>query len=86
MKILKACHLDPTSAHLGVKRTLSRITEKFMWPGVSKDVERLGSYGYFSMVHDNVLVEKRGWCSRYCVPANSHIRNQHNPNNFVTLQ
>ena len=42
MKILKACHLDPTAGHLGVKRTLSRITERFMWPGVSKDVERLG--------------------------------------------
>ena len=52
MKILKACHLDPTSGHLGVKHTLSRITERFMWPGVSKDVEWLISYGYFSMVHD----------------------------------
>ena len=42
-KILKACHLDPTSGHMGVKRTLSRITERFMWPGVAKDVEQLVS-------------------------------------------
>ncbi len=42
-KILKACHLDPTSGHMGVKRTLSRITDRFMWPGVVKDVEQLVS-------------------------------------------
>ena len=33
--------MDPTSGHLGIEKTLSRITERFMWPGVSKDVELL---------------------------------------------
>ena len=37
-KIVKECHKDPTSGHLGTKRTLSRVTERFMWPGVAKDV------------------------------------------------
>ena len=42
-RILKACHLDPTSGHMGGKRTLARITERFMWPGVVKSVENLVS-------------------------------------------
>ena len=42
-KFSRSCHVDPTSGHLGIKKTLSRITERFMWPGVSKDVELLVS-------------------------------------------
>ena len=38
-KILKACHMDPTSGHMGVKRTTHRITERYFWKGVTKDVE-----------------------------------------------
>lgn len=52
-RILKACHSDPTSGHMGVKRTLTRITERFMWPGVVKDVEQLVSYREVSSC-DNV--------------------------------
>ena len=43
VRILEACHNDPTSGHMGSKRTLARITERFMWPGVSKDVNHLVS-------------------------------------------
>ena len=42
-KKFQSCYVDPTSGHLGIKKTLSRITERFMWPGVSKDVELLVS-------------------------------------------
>ena len=42
-KILDACHKDPTSGHMGSKKTLARITERFMWPGVEKDVKCLVS-------------------------------------------
>ena len=31
-RILKACHVDPMSGHMGVKRTLNRISERFIWP------------------------------------------------------
>ena len=31
MKILKACHIDPTSGHMGVKKILNRIKERFLW-------------------------------------------------------
>ena len=40
-KILLSCHRHPTSGQLGVRRTLSRIAERFMWTGVTKDVMRM---------------------------------------------
>ena len=40
-KILKACHVDATAGHMGIKKTVSKITERFMWPGVIKDVKNL---------------------------------------------
>ena len=33
--------MDPTSGHMGIKRTLARISERFAWPGMAKDVEHL---------------------------------------------
>ena len=39
----RSCHVYPTSGHLGIEKTLSIITERFMWPEVSKDVELLVS-------------------------------------------
>lgn len=43
LRILKAGHMDATADHMGVKRTLARITERFMRPGVVKDVEQMVS-------------------------------------------
>ena len=37
-RIPKVCHVDPMSGHMGVKRTLNRISERFIWPGMVKDV------------------------------------------------
>ena len=37
-EIIKSCHAAPTSGHLGTKKTLARVTERFMWPGVTKEV------------------------------------------------
>ena len=42
-RILVACHQDLTSGHMGTKITLSRITERFIWPGVIKDVGHMGT-------------------------------------------
>ncbi len=42
--ILRACHMDPTSGHMGVKRTVYRIEERFYWKGVIKDVEHTVSF------------------------------------------
>ena len=44
MKILRACHIDPTAGHMGIKKTVNRITERFMWPGIVKDVKEMVCY------------------------------------------
>ena len=31
LKNLEACHFDPTAGHMGEKRTIARITERFIW-------------------------------------------------------
>ena len=31
LKILRACHVDPTSGHLGEKKTVCRISERVIW-------------------------------------------------------
>ena len=41
IRIAKGCHADPTSGHLGFRKTLARITERFTWKGVSKDAKEI---------------------------------------------
>ncbi len=43
LRILRACHADLTSGHLGFRRTLARITERFTWKGVVKDAQEIVS-------------------------------------------
>ena len=38
-QIMRACHVEPTSGHMGIKRTVHGVTECFFWKGVTKDVE-----------------------------------------------
>ena len=38
VKVLHACHVDPTLGHLGKTRTIYRIKEQFMLHGMVKDV------------------------------------------------
>ena len=47
LRILESYHREPTSGHMGSKRTLTHITEQFMWPAVTKDVYRLVSDKHF---------------------------------------
>ena len=35
------CHSDATSAHLGFKKTMTRVNQRFYWPGLVKDVHDL---------------------------------------------
>ena len=53
-KILIACHMDPTGGHMGIKRTLSHITDRFIWQGVAKKVEQLVSL--FNYVHKLIKI------------------------------
>ena len=43
IRILRACHSDPTSGHLGFRRTLARINERFVWKGIVKDCQEMVS-------------------------------------------
>ena len=38
--ILQACHDDITSGHLGETRTYDRVTQRYFWHGISRDIER----------------------------------------------
>ena len=38
-----ACHIDVTSGHSGIAKTVARIKERFMWKGVIKDVKEMVS-------------------------------------------
>lgn len=57
LRIVRACHSDPTSGHLGFRKTLSRITERFTWRGVVKDAQEMVSsviiilQGYYMEMH-----------------------------------
>ena len=37
--IIKACHSDPTSAHLGINKTTDKIASIYFWSGLTKDVQ-----------------------------------------------
>ena len=37
--ILRSLHNDPSAGHLGHRRTLSRVRQRFYWPGLGRDVE-----------------------------------------------
>ena len=37
--VLKSLHDHPTSAHLGVTKTLLKVRDRFYWPGQRRDVE-----------------------------------------------
>ena len=37
-----AYHMDPTYGHMGVKKTVARIKERFAWKGIIKNIQKLG--------------------------------------------
>ena len=41
LDILKACHIDPTAGHFGVKKTSACISERFLWTGIVKDTKEM---------------------------------------------
>ena len=40
-RILRSCHLDPTSGHFGVTKTWRRLAERFYWKGMYQDARTL---------------------------------------------
>ena len=43
LRIAKSYHIDPTSGHMGVKKIVMRIKERFMWKGVWNDAREIVS-------------------------------------------
>ena len=41
MRILRSFHIDPTAGHLREKKTISRISERFIWTGIVKDAKQM---------------------------------------------
>ena len=39
-KVLNQLHISPTSGHLGVKKTIARVKERFYWNGYTQDTLR----------------------------------------------
>ena len=39
MRVAKACHVDLTSGHLGIEKTVARVKERFMWKGIMMDIK-----------------------------------------------
>ena len=44
MPVAQACHVDVTSGHFGVTKTVARIKERFMWKGILRDVKSMVSF------------------------------------------
>ena len=47
LRVAMACHIDPTSGHMGKKKTIARIRERFAWKGIIKDVQQMVSFDLF---------------------------------------
>ena len=71
-RILKACHVDPIYGHMGVKQTLSRISERFMWPGMVKDTVRHAAYDKLSMHVSHDTPNSALYMGSRCVRFNLH--------------
>ena len=48
-RILKSSHVDAIG-HMGMKRTLSSISERFIWPGIVKEVKDMVSHLRFLII------------------------------------
>ena len=44
VKISNACHSEPTSGHFGVTKTRKKISERFYWKGMAKQIKELVGY------------------------------------------
>ena len=44
MRVAQACHVDVTSGHFGVTKTVARIKKRFMWKGHPEGCEEHGKF------------------------------------------
>ena len=60
LRILESCHSELTSGHLRLKKTVARINERFIWPGIIKDVNEFVSYNSVYIIY-SVLPACKQW-------------------------
>ena len=53
-RIVVSCHSDETSGHFGVRKTANRISDRFYWRGMWKEVEN-----YVSIPGENTDITYR---------------------------
>ena len=51
--ILDSCHDDPTGGHLGVEKTLAKLSQRYWWFGVSKSLEVYVRSCAFCQLHNS---------------------------------
>ena len=56
LRVATACHVDPTSGHMGVKKTVARIRERFAWKGILHDVQQIVSVEVFFDILVNTIL------------------------------
>ena len=57
MRVVQACHVDVTSGHFGVTKTVARIEETFMWKNILRNVKRM--VRFLLVVVDLLLIDAR---------------------------
>ncbi|KAH8280810.1 hypothetical protein KR044_007779, partial [Drosophila immigrans] len=40
LRVLQECHDQPSAGHLGVRKTILRVAQRYYWPGMHRDVKR----------------------------------------------
>ena len=64
-KVLRFCHDIRSSGHLGIKKTIGRVRQRFYWPGLQDDVRRYVNGCEQCLMRKNLYVKSRLQCKLY---------------------
>ncbi|KAG6439144.1 hypothetical protein O3G_MSEX000524 [Manduca sexta] len=63
-QVLKECHDDPKSGHLGVKKTVNRVRQHYFWPSLIQDVKEYVRKCEICAKHKNSQLRPSGLMGR----------------------
>ena len=76
-QILATYHLNPTAGHMGERRMIKRIGERYMWRGIVKDVQEISNYTYkYCDLHGNVTIYNIYDALTYMISLRSNFSNR----------
>ena len=64
-KVLRFCRDIRFSGHLGIKKTIGRVRQRFYWPGLQDDVRRYVNGCEQCLMRKNLYVKSRLQCKLY---------------------